>query len=60
MAGADYLSCQACGKRLVYTANIEVIQQVGSVLALCSDCTKTNTLKSVKTRKLKKAGGKAV
>ena len=41
MAGADYYSCDKCGRKTFYDAEVNY-DGLGSMAALCEDCDKTH------------------
>ncbi len=41
MAGADYYSCDKCGRKTYYDAEVDY-DGLGSMAALCEDCDKTH------------------
>lgn len=43
MAGADYYSCDGCGRRTFYDAGIaeSYPDRVGQMIVICPDCAKT-------------------
>ncbi len=56
MAGADYYSCDACGSKTFYDADLNyeedeqgnwVIPRVGEMKVLCPECAKTKTVQIV-------------
>lgn len=57
MAGADYKSCDVCGCKTFYDANLDYdfdkynektgLHRTGDHMALCEECSKTYELKAI-------------